>query len=90
MGIGAEMEAVTLTMGRVGIVDVDFVQWILNEIEDKAFKRAQVADTYSILIQKGASHEDIAKINTAILKRWSRSGLVWIKTEAWKRAGCAC
>lgn len=75
---------VTITMGKDGgIADVDFVQWILNEIEDKAFKRQQVADTYAILIRKG--HKEFREINEAILKRWSMSGLLWIKTQAWKR-----
>lgn len=27
---------------------------------------------------------DWLAINTAILSRWSRSGLVWIKRQAWK------
>lgn len=75
---------VTVTLGKDGrFKDVDFVQWIMNEIEDKRFKRQQVADTYAILIQKG--HKDFAAINQAILNRWSMSGLRWIKTQAWKQ-----
>lgn len=74
---------VTVTMDKDGkIVDCNFVEWIMTEIGDKAFKRQQVADTYAILIQKG--HRDFREINEAILKRWSKSGLLWIKTEAWK------
>lgn len=61
---------------------MDFVQWIFNEIEDKAFKRQQVAD-YAILIRKG--HKEFKQINEAILKRWSKGGLLWIKNQAWKQ-----
>jgi hypothetical protein len=75
---------VAITMSSEGkFTDVDFVQWIMNEIEDKVFKRQQVADTYAILIRKG--HKDFKAINEAILKRWSMSGLLWIKTQAWKQ-----
>ena len=75
---------VTITLGKDGqFRDVDFVQWIMNEIEDKRFRRQQVADTYAILISKG--HKEFAEINQAILKRWSMSGLQWIKTQAWKQ-----
>lgn len=75
---------VTVTMDKDGkIVDCNFVEWILTEIADKAFKRQQVADTYAILIQKG--HRDFNEINEAILKRWSMSGFLWIKTEAWRQ-----
>lgn len=75
---------VTVTLNKVGgIKDVDFVQWIMNEIADKNFTRKEVAHTYAILIDK--DHKDFAEINTAILNRWSRAGLQWIKTQAWKR-----
>lgn len=29
---------------------------------------------------------NVTAINRAILKRWSVSGLIWIKREAWKEA----
>jgi hypothetical protein len=78
------MQPVTLTLNDEGkISDVDFAQWIMNEIEDKVYTRADVAKTYAILIQKG--HENWAPINQAIMKRWSKSALLWIKTEAWKQ-----
>lgn len=77
------MEPVTITLNDDHkIVDCDFAQWIMNEIGDKAFTRADVAKTYAILIQKG--HQDWRPINEAILKRWSRSGFKWIKEQAWK------
>jgi hypothetical protein len=77
------MQPVTLTLNdKNEIADVDFVQWIMNEIEDKVMTRKVVAHTYAILIQKG--HQDFKPINEAILKRWSLSGLKWIKERAWK------
>lgn len=78
------MSAVTITINdEGGITDVDFRQWIMNEIEDRAFKRKAVAHTYSILIQKG--HREFGEINRAIVQRWSESGLAWIKRQAWKQ-----
>lgn len=77
------MEPVTLTLNSTGgIADVDFVQWIMNEIEDKKMTRKDVAQTYAILIQKG--HKEFLSINEAILRRWSPSGFRWIKEQAWK------
>ena len=56
---------------------------ILSEIEDKRFKRKNVALTYYFCL---ISSEDInwGKVNRAIIRRWSHSGLNYIKTEAWK------
>ena len=64
------------------IEDVDFVAWIMNEIEGEGFTRKDVAHTYAILIQKG--HENWKPINQAIMNRWSKSALLWIRAEAWK------
>lgn len=78
------MEPVTLTINDEGqINDVDFAAWIMNEIEDKAYTRNDVARTYAILISKG--HKDWTPINQAIMQRWSKSALLWIKIEAWKQ-----
>jgi hypothetical protein len=83
------MQPVTLTLNdKNQIADVDFVQWIMNEIEDKAFTRADVAKTYAILIQK--RHKEWSPINEAITKRWSPAALKWIKEEAWKQVGRQC
>lgn len=77
------MNIITITLDDGGrITDADFVAWIMNEITEKVYTRRDVAKTYAILIQKG--HKDFAEINRAILKRWSPSGLEWIKKEAWK------
>jgi len=81
-------EPITITLTDSGkIADVDFVQWIMNEINDPVFKQADVATTYAILIGKG--HKDFSGINKAILERWSPTGLRRIKTLAWKKLGCA-
>jgi hypothetical protein len=78
------MESITITLNDQNqITDVDFVQWIMNEIEDSKIPRREIAHTYSILIEKG--HKDFKSINEAILKRWSPAGLKWIKEQAWKR-----
>ena len=80
------MEPVTLKMNAEGqIADCDFVQWIMNEIEDKAYTRADVAKTYSILLQKATPLATFVRINEAIIKRWSPSALRWIKEQAWKK-----
>ena len=82
------MQPVTLILNDEGhISSVDFVQWIMNEIEDKAFTRKDVAATYAILIQKG--HQEWTTINKAILNRWSSAALKWIKEQAWKQAKAA-
>lgn len=87
------MNPVTITITDAGqFVDVDFRQWIMNEIEDKAFDEDAVAHTYSILIAKG--FQDVGEINRAIINRWSKTALLRIKRKAWKRlngneAGCA-
>ncbi|HEX2879870.1 MAG TPA: hypothetical protein VHO25_10100 [Polyangiaceae bacterium] len=93
-------EPITITVNDAGkIADVDFVQWIMNEIEDRVYTRADVAKTYAILIQKG--HTEFLEINRAIIARWSPSALGWIKERAYrsiqkeraaweKYGGCTC
>ena len=77
------LSPVTIILGNDGLIkDVDFVQWIMNEILDPAFTRRDVARTYAILISKG--HREFKGINGAIVERWSMSGLQWIKKQAWK------
>jgi hypothetical protein len=79
------MEPITLTLNdKSEIANVDFVQWIMNEIEDKKMTRKDVAHTYSILMAKG--HQGFTTINEAIIKRWSPAALRWIKETAWKWA----
>ena len=56
---------------------------ILDEIENKAFKRKAIALTYAIALT--VPYEvDWGKINRAIINRWSPSGLKYIKELAHK------
>ena len=59
---------------------------LLNEIGDPAMKRADVALTYAMALRSSeASNVDWAKVHKAIMERWSKSALTWIKERAWKR-----
>ena len=58
---------------------------ILREIADKQFKRRSVALTYALALRSSERDRiDWRKVNEAIIARWSRSALEWIKKEAWK------
>lgn len=46
-------------------------------------KRNDVVPYYVDLL-KSKHKQDFAIINWAIIKRWSKSGLLYIKTKAWK------
>lgn len=47
-------DPITITVSDAGsITHVDFVAWIMSEIEGPQFTRKDVAATYAILIQKG-------------------------------------
>ena len=54
---------------------------LLNEIANGAPRRA-VAQTYRLAMQS-SQPTDWARVNTAIIERWSLSGLSWIKKQAW-------
>jgi len=55
-----------------------WVDLILKEIKDKNCKRKRVAHIYRIIFNK-FSDVNWKKINQAIIKRWSKSGLIYIK-----------
>lgn len=55
---------------------------ILGEIANPKMKRLNVSKTYAWCLHS-SEKPDFAKINAAILKRWSMSGLEWIKERAW-------
>ena len=55
---------------------------LLSEIEHKELKRNDIAKTYALALRSSET-TDWAKVNAAIIKRWSRSGLVFIKESAW-------
>lgn len=56
---------------------------LLNEIKDKQFKKKNVAQTYALAI-RSSDKTDWAKVNKAIIDRWSMSALHDIKQMAWK------
>ena len=66
----------------------DCTNTLLREIEDKTMKRKDVASTYGLAIHAERCGEtvDWERVNEAIVGRWSRSALEWIKKEAWKQA----
>ena len=62
---------------------MDCERVLLAEIADKRMKRNDVAMTYAMAL--GSDEEiDWAKVNRAIIDRWSTSALVYIKDRAWK------
>lgn len=64
---------------RVEMIDVQ--GQLLAEIADRRMKRANVALTYAFGLRQGGV--DWPTVNRAIVERWSRSGLEWIKHRAW-------
>jgi hypothetical protein len=55
---------------------------LLFEISEKVFKRRDVARTYRLVMQEDVELVDWKAVNQAIIARWSKSGLEWIKKEA--------
>lgn len=66
---------------EIRMIDVENV--IMQEIADKRISRDSVAYTYAFAI---VANEDInfGRINRAIVDRWSKSALKYIKTKAWR------
>jgi hypothetical protein len=54
---------------------------ILREIAMPEMKRRDIAQIYALTMRSGEA-VDWGKINAAIISRWSKSGLVWIKEQA--------
>ncbi len=60
------------------------VQKILSEIAVPGTTRKDVAQTYRLILEsRDALCVDWPEINKAIIARWSLSGLLWIKRQAW-------
>lgn len=58
---------------------------LLREIRDKAFKQKSIAMTYALAMRSSEMKDgliDWAKVNQAIIGRWSNSGLERIKKMA--------
>jgi hypothetical protein len=61
----------------------DFTGELLATIHDPFSRRQEVALDYGFHISYGHKvNWEVA--NAAIIERWSKSALVWIKREAWK------
>jgi len=62
----------------------DCERLLLEEIGRPELKRADIAQTYALTL-KSSERERVnwAKVNLAIITRWSKSGLHWIKQQAW-------
>jgi hypothetical protein len=64
---------------------VDPFGTMLAEIADKRMTRDDVAMTYAFAIrQHPGQHEGYARVNRAIMDRWSLSALKYIKGQAWR------
>lgn len=57
----------------------------LLEVIATAKKRADVVPAYRKGIIENRAAIDWPKVNFAIMERWSRSALIFIKTQAWKQ-----
>ncbi len=57
---------------------------LLREISDKNFSQKSIVLTYAMAINS-SEPKDWESVNDAIIKRWSRSGLEYIKRMAWKQ-----
>ena len=60
---------------------------LIAECECSEIKRNSIAITYRLAMdaeREGREKIDWLKVNTAIINRWSKSGLQYIKLRAWK------
>ena len=57
---------------------------LLHEIAEPDVTRKSVAMTYRLAMESSECDRiDWAKVNAAIIARWSPSALQWIKKQAW-------
>lgn len=56
---------------------------LLREIADKRMTRDDVKLTYAFAIRQ-ADEVDFAKVNAAIIDRWSMAALRYVKEGAWR------
>ena len=58
---------------------------LLRDIAEPKATRKYLASTYRLALRSSEfAAIDWSKVNRAIIKRWSRSALEWIKRDAWK------
>ena len=71
-------------MAHIELMDCE--RALLAEIEDTRLKQADVALTYAMaLVSSEHNAVNWAKVNQAIMDRWSLAGLKRVKEMAWKR-----
>jgi hypothetical protein len=61
---------------------------LLEEIANPALHRKDVMMTYALAIRQDLRTDGEVEwpvVNTAIVARWSKGSLNWIKREAWKK-----
>lgn len=69
-------------MERLGRIELCCcTEVLLGEIADKRMKRRDIAQTY-LLAMRSSEPTDWGQVNRAIIARWSKSALIWIKTQA--------
>ena len=62
------------------------VDLLMVSIDERDYKRRDVAAIYALAIAvEPPNSSRWATVNMAIINRWSRYGLEWIKREAWKQ-----
>ena len=61
---------------------LDTTNTLLSEIENPKCTRNTVSKTYALALQSSVE-TDWARVNQAIIARWSLSALEWIKNRAW-------
>lgn len=62
---------------------VDCENTILREIALKESRRRDIAKTYRLIMESSECRKvDWAKVNGAIIERWSMASLKWIKEQA--------
>lgn len=71
-------------MAQLRMELIDCQQTLLDEIAMPDCKRRDIAMTYALALKSSERDSvDWPKVNAAIIARWSRSGLGWIKDKAW-------
>lgn len=70
-------------MADVTVEMVDVQNTLLREIATQELSRNSIALTYAFGL-RSRENIDWAKVNAAIVERWSKAGLKYIKERAWK------
>lgn len=66
---------------RVELCDCE--NTLLQEIQNKSITRKSLALTYAMALCS-SERVNFGRVNMAIVERWSVSGLIYIKKQAWK------